>query len=81
MKEVIKKVIDFYKENVGTRWLIKDIIVSVLLLTIMAWNLQMPPLFVFGIILYGISFLMITIWAMAMKCALIKTLKIFKEDK
>lgn len=49
--------------------------------TIMAWNLQMPPLFVFGIILYGISFLMITIWAMAMKCALIKTLKIFKEDK
>ena len=51
------------------------------IVTIMAWNLQMPPLFVFGIILYGISFLMITIWAMAMKCALIKTLKIFKEDK
>lgn len=51
------------------------------IVTIVAWNLQMPPLFVFGIILYGISFLMITIWAMAMKCALIKTLKIFKEDK
>ena len=51
------------------------------IVTIMAWNLQMPPLFVFGIILYGISFLMITIWAMAMKCTLIKTLKIFKEDK
>ena len=51
------------------------------IVTIMAWNLQMPPLFVFGIILYGVSFLMITIWAMAMKCALIKTLKIFKEDK
>ena len=51
------------------------------IVTIMAWNLQMPPLFVFGIILYGISFLMITIWAMSMKCALIKTLKIFKEDK
>lgn len=54
------------------------------IVTIMAWNLQMPPLFVFGIILYGISFLMITIWAMAMKCALIKAikaLKIFKEDK
>ena len=51
------------------------------IVTIMAWNLQMTPLFVFGIILYSISFLMITIWAMAMKCALIKTLKIFKEDK
>ena len=49
--------------------------------TIMAWNLQMTPLFVFGIILYSISFLMIMIWAMAMKCALIKILKIFKEDK
>lgn len=34
MKEVIKKVIDFYKEYVGTRWLIKDIIVAVLSLTI-----------------------------------------------
>lgn len=51
------------------------------IVTIIAWNLRMAPLFVFGIILYGISFLMITIWAMAMKCALIKTLKIFKEDK
>ena len=51
------------------------------IVTIMAWNLRMAPLFVFGIILYGISFLMITIWGMAMKCALIKTLKIFKEDK
>ena len=51
------------------------------IVTIMAWNLRMTPLFVFGIILYGISFLMITTWAMAMKCALIKTLKIFKEDK
>ena len=51
------------------------------IVTIMAWNLRMPPLFVFGIILYGISFFMITIWAMAMKCVLIKTLKIFKEDK
>ena len=51
------------------------------IVTIMAWNLQMTPLFVFGIILYGVSFLMIMIWAMAMKCALIKTLKIFKEDK
>ena len=29
------------------------------IVTIMAWNLQMTPLFVFGIILYGISFLMI----------------------
>lgn len=34
MKEVIKKIVDFYKENVGTRWLIKDIIVAVLSLTI-----------------------------------------------
>lgn len=34
MKEVIKKIVDFYKENVGTRWLIKDIIVIVLSLTI-----------------------------------------------
>ena len=51
------------------------------IVTIMAWNLQIAPLFVFGIILYGISFLMITTWGMAMKCALIKTLKIFKEDK
>lgn len=51
------------------------------IVTIMAWNLRMVPLFVFGIILYGISFLMIATWGMAMKCALIKTLKIFKEDK
>ena len=51
------------------------------IVTIMAWNLRMAPLFVFGIILYGVSFLMIMIWAMAMKCALIKALKIFKEDK
>ncbi len=51
------------------------------IVTIMAWNLRMTPLFVFGIILYGISFLMIVSWAMAMKCALIKALKIFKEDK
>ena len=51
------------------------------IVTIMAWNLQIAPLFVFGIILYGISFLMITTWGMAMKCTLIKTLKIFKEDK
>lgn len=51
------------------------------IVTIMAWNLRMTPLFVFGIILYGISFLMITTWGMAMKCALIKALKIFKEDK
>ena len=51
------------------------------IVTIMAWNLQMAPLFVFGIILYGISFLMIVSWAMAMKCALIKALKIFKENK
>ena len=51
------------------------------IVTIMAWNLRMTPLFVFGIILYGISFLMIVSWAMAMKCTLIKTLKIFKEDK
>lgn len=49
--------------------------------TIMAWNLRMPPLFVFGIILYGVSFLMIVSGAMAMKCILIKALKIFKEDK
>lgn len=34
MKEAIEKVVDFYKENAGTRWLIKDIIVSVLSLTI-----------------------------------------------
>lgn len=34
MKKVIKKIVDFYKENVGTRWLIKDIIVAVLSLTI-----------------------------------------------
>ena len=51
------------------------------IVTIIAWNLQMTPLFVFGIILYGISFLMITTWGMAMKYTLIKTLKIFKEDK
>lgn len=51
------------------------------IVTIMAWNLRMTPLFVFGIILYGISFLMIVSWGMAMKCELIKTLKIFKEDK
>ena len=51
------------------------------IVTIMAWNLQMTPLFVFGIILYSISFLMIMIGAIAMKFALIKTLKIFKEYK
>lgn len=51
------------------------------IVTIMAWDLQMTPLFVFGIILYDVSFLMITTWGMAMKCALIKILKIFKEDK
>ena len=50
-------------------------------MTIMAWNLRIPPLFVFGIILYGISFLVITTWAMAMKRIVIKILEIFEEDK
>ena len=51
------------------------------IVTIMAWNLRMTPLFVFGIILYVVAFLMIVSWAITMKCALIKALKIFKEDK
>lgn len=51
------------------------------IVTIMAWNLRMAPLFVFGIILYAVAFLMIVTWAMVMKCALIKALKIFKEDE
>lgn len=61
MKEVIKKVIDFYKENVGTRWLIKDIIVSVLLLTIPAAAtvvglvLHLTWLIIVGAVLYFIS--------------------------
>lgn len=61
MKEVIKKVIDFYKENVGTRWLIKDIIVSVLLLTIptaatvVGLVLRLTWLIIVGAVLYFIS--------------------------
>lgn len=51
------------------------------IVTIMAWNLRMTPLFVFGIVLYVVAFLMIVSWAMAMKCALFKALEIFKEDK
>nr|DAG24150.1 MAG TPA: Co-type nitrile hydratase alpha subunit [Caudoviricetes sp.] len=61
MKEVIKKVIDFYKENAGTRWLIKDIIVSVLLLTIptaatvVGLVLHLTWLIIIGAVLYFVS--------------------------
>lgn len=61
MKEVIKKIVDFYKENVGTRWLIKDIIVMVLLLTIptaatvVGLVLHLTWLIIVGAVLYFVS--------------------------
>ena len=67
MKEVIKKIVDFYKENVGTRWLIKDIIVSVLLLTIptaatvVGLVLHLTWLIIVGAVLYFVSTLCLII--------------------
>lgn len=61
MKEVIKKIVDFYKENVGTRWLIKDIIVIILSLTIptaatvVGLVLHLTWLIVVGAVLYFVS--------------------------
>lgn len=67
MKEVIKKIVDFYKENVGTRWLIKNIIVVVLLLTIptaatvVGLVLHLTWLIIVGAVLYFVSTLYLII--------------------
>lgn len=67
MKEVIEKIVGFYKENCGTRWLIKDIIQAVLFLTvpiaatIIGLVLHLTWLVIVGAILYFVSTLCLII--------------------